>query len=285
MAVITEKKIAVLSNPLAGVGKAVTLGFRIQELLQQRQVRFETFRDHWPEKLDGFTHVFLSGGDGTMNYFVNQYPDCRIPITLFNGGTGNDLHWALYGKMTTEAQVEHALDADPRPLDAGSCNGKLFMNGLGIGFEGQIARDLTGKKKAPGKISFMRSVLKNILFYRSNVYTISMNGKDIREKCLFISIMNGKRAGGGFYISPESVITDGKLDVIRIGKITPVMRLRYLPVIEKGKHLSLPFVHPGRADSITIGSEQEIRYHLDGEYHSATHLQIECLPAKFLFHY
>lgn len=285
MTVLTERKVAILCYALAGVGRSVTLGTKLQELLQQHQVRHEFFLDCWPASFDGFSDIFISGGDGTVNYFINHYPDCKVPITLFNGGTGNDFHWTLYGDSSMEARVEKALHTDARAVDAGRCNDKLFMNGLGLGFEGQVAFDLNGKKKAPGKISFMRAVLRNILFYRSRQYRFTFGMQSIQTRGLLIAVMNGKRSGGGFHISPGSDINDGLLHLIRVDPLAPWKRLIYLPSIEKGKHLSLPFVHEDKVQSLQISSERDIHYHLDGECYTAKELRVDCLPGKFLFRY
>lgn len=285
MAVISDRKIAILCNPLAGVGRSLTLGAQLEGLLQQRQIPHQLYRETWPANFEGYTDIFISGGDGTVNYFINHYPDCKEPITLFNGGTGNDFHWTLYRDSGTEARLEKALHADARPVDAGRCNGKLFMNGLGLGFEGQVAFDLNGKKKAPGKISFMRAVLRNILFYRSRMYTIQIGTRQMQTRGLLMAVMNGIRSGGGFHMSPGSDITDGLLNFVRVDPLMPLKRIKYLPSIEKGKHLSLPFVHADRLQSVRISSDREIRFHLDGECHCALSLQIECLPGQFFFRY
>jgi diacylglycerol kinase family enzyme len=97
--------------------------------------------------------------------------------------------------------------------------------------------------------------------------------------------MNGHRAGGGFHIAPSSAIDDGLLDVIMVEKLHPFQRLRWLPVIEKGKHLELPFIKHFRTRKLIITSEQPMDTHLDGEYYSAKRLEIEVLPAKYLFRY
>ena len=65
--------------------------------LQALGLAFVAFENHWPPSLEGFDEVFLFGGDGTLNYFINHYgvPD-QVVLTLFPGGTGNDLHWKLF---------------------------------------------------------------------------------------------------------------------------------------------------------------------------------------------
>ena len=102
---------------------------------------------------------------------------------------------------------------------------------------------------------------------------------------LLISVMNGHRAGGGFHIAHSSAIDDGLLDVVIVDKLNPLLRLRWLPVIEKGKHLELPFIKHFRTKRLIITSEELMETHLDGEYYSAKRLEIELLPAKYLFRY
>lgn len=98
---------------------------------------------------EGFTLVWIVGGDGTLNQFVNRYPDIAIPLGIFNGGTGNDFHWLLYGETTLEAQLDAMLLARPVPIDLGTFNDRFFINGIGIGFEGEVARSLTGSVNDP----------------------------------------------------------------------------------------------------------------------------------------
>jgi YegS/Rv2252/BmrU family lipid kinase len=280
-----EKHIAIACNPLAGTGRAVELAEKIATALREKKLRFTLFDQSWPVDFTGFTDVFIVGGDGTLNYFINHYPDTKLPLTVFNGGTGNDVHWYLYGNKTPEEQIETALTAAAKPVDAGRCNDRLFINGAGIGFEGEVAKSLTGKKKLPGKTSFLITILKKIFSYRSAWYRMKSDGADLSGRKLMIDVSNGSRAGGGFHVAPESKIDDGLFDVIVIEPMNPLQRLSRLPVIEKGKHLHLPFVKHFRAGEITIESDVSIQSHLDGEYYTAKRMEIEILPGKFLFRY
>ena len=179
-----------------------------------------------------------------------------------------------------------ALAASPKPVDAGKCNDKYFINGVGIGFEGAVAKSLTGKKKTkPGKAAFMGTILQKVFFYSSKKYKTFSDEYKAESESLLISVMNGHRAGGGFHIAPASAIDDGLLDVVIVDKLHPLQRLRWLPVIEKGKHLGLSFIKHFRTKKIVITSEKPMDAHLDGEYYSAKRLEIEMLPGKYLFRY
>ncbi len=276
--------IAIVENPLAGVGRAVTMARRLSDSLKDRNIPHQLFEENWPADFDGFSDVWIVGGDGTLNFFVNKYPQQKLPMVVWNGGTGNDFHWLLYGKLTYEEQMEIALSASPKPYDIGRCNEKYFLNGIGIGFEGAVAQSVHGKKKLPGKTSFLIAVLKKIFAYSSSSYRLTSAETGLKEgRNLLISIMNGRRAGGGFHIAPASAADDGLLDVVAVDQLHPFLRLRYLPVIEKGKHLHLPFVHHFTTKKIRIESGSVILAHADGEPFSADTLEIEVLPGQYSF--
>jgi len=280
------KNISIVCNRLAGGGRSIALGKRISKELQSRNIHNTLFSSEWPSDFSGYTDVWIVGGDGTLNYFFNKYPGIKIPLVIFKGGTGNDVHAVLYKDKTFEEQLETALTANPKPVDAGRCNEKYFINGVGIGFEGAVAKSLTGKKKKKsGKAAFMGTILRKVFFYTSKKYKAVSDEYNMEGQRLLISVMNGHRAGGGFHIAPTSAIDDGLLDVVLVDKLHPFQRLRWLPVIEKGKHLDLPFIKHFRTKKLIITSEESMDAHLDGEYYSANRLEIEMLPSKYLFRY
>lgn len=283
---LLEKNIAILCNPHAGSGRAVALADKIVTTLDGKQISHYVFKKNWPADLNEFTDIWIVGGDGTLNFFVNHYAEIKLPLVIFNGGTGNDFHWLLYGKKSFEGQLQLALSATPKPIDLGKCNEKFFINGIGVGFEGEVARSLTGKKKKAGKASFMAMILKKIFSYRSTSYRITIDDKPIAsKKYLIVDVSNGCRAGGGFYIAPDAKADDGLLDIVMIDALTPLQRLRWLPVIEKGKHLGLSFIHHSKAKKVIIESDSIIQSHLDGEYYEARKLDIEILPGRLSFRY
>ena len=280
-----DKKIALVCNSLAGVGKAILLAEKIAALLANKKINYVIFKDHWPADFNSFTDIFIVGGDGTLNYFNNQYPHISLPLVIFNGGTGNDFHWLLYGNQTLDQQLAIALNDSPKPIDMAKCNGRYFINGLGLGFEGEVAKALVGKKKYSGKISFLITILKKIFTYRSKNYVIKSSESFVQGKKLLVDISNGARSGGGFHVAPEAKANDGLLDIIIANPINALQRLWYLPVIEKGKHLKLSIIQHFRTSEITIESDQIIQYHLDGEYFEDEKLIIQLLPAKLSFRY
>ena len=98
-----------------------------------------------------------------------------------------------------------------------------------------------------------------------------------------ISVANGIRYGGGFQVAPKAILTDGLLDINIVGRISPIRRMKYLPVIEKGEHLDLDFIKYRQTERIIIHSPFKLHAHLDGEYFQADRFDIDVLPKRFSF--
>ncbi|MBC7851422.1 MAG: YegS/Rv2252/BmrU family lipid kinase [Chitinophagaceae bacterium] len=277
--------IAILVNPLAGSGRSIKLADDITRLLRDRAVAFVVFKENWPSMFDGFTDIWIVGGDGTLNYFINHYPFPSIPLAVFPGGSGNDFQFMLYGNQTIIEMIYTIFQSTPKKVDAGICNGQYFLNSAGAGFDGKVVHTIRGKNKSKGKGSFFRAVLSNIFTYKEREYTITDGDKTWSGKFLIVSIMNSRRAGGGFYIAPKASISDGKFDITLIDKLNIFKRVRYLPVIERGKHEGLPFIRQFLSAAITIESDDEMDTQLDGEYYSFKKMEIRTLPGVLTFRY
>jgi diacylglycerol kinase (ATP) len=280
-----EKYIALACNPTRENEKALRMTNSIEILLSGMDIPHKVFASAWPSDFNEFTEVWIIGGDGTVNWFVNQYPAIQLPLAIFAGGSGNDFHWLLYGDLSIEQQAEKILEGTPQMVDAGNCNGKLFMNGVGIGFDGAIVHDLLGKKKLGGKASYLLSILKQIVGYHEKPCVLQMPSETVSEDCFMISVANGRRYGGGFQVTPEASFNDGLLDINIVGKISPFKRIKYLSVIERGEHLNLDFIKYRQTDRIIIHSSTSLHAHMDGEYLYESYFDIEILPGRFSFIY
>jgi diacylglycerol kinase (ATP) len=285
LCIIMKKNIALLCNPTAANGKSLKLAQQLLQMLETRQMDCTLFTTGWPLHLSGFTEAWLVGGDGTLNYALNHYAGAAIPFALFKGGTGNDFAWKLYGNCTVEEQFERVLQATPKAVDAALCNATYFINGVGIGFDGEVLRSMGAIRWLGGHIGYLLVVMKKILSFREKKFRIS-TGNAIREKkFLLVMVSNSSRTGGGFHVSPQASITDGLLNLVLCDPLPVLKRFRWLPVIEKGKHLSLPFIHHETLQAVTIECTEPTYAQLDGELICEQVFTITILPGRFLFCY
>jgi YegS/Rv2252/BmrU family lipid kinase len=275
--------IVILVNSKSGGGKGLKLFKKIELLIQQRNITYEFYVDNWIENIDNYKAVWVIGGDGTLNYFINKYRNINIPIALFKGGTGNDFAWKLYGNISLEKQIEIVVQNNVKLVDAGLCNDRLFLNGVGIGFDGEILKNMQSIRWLGGHLGYLLIVFVKIFSFKEHRFKVTMSDKTIEEKLFLMSVFNSSRTGGGFYIAPKALIDDGLLDVVQCKPLTILKRLKNLPVIEKGKHLHLPFIKHTTHQKIMVECEQELPAQIDGELYFARHYLIEVMPAKFQF--
>ena len=281
------KNVAILANTTAGKGKSKQISVWLQEQLINLNKLSTIYDLEWPSDADlnQYSDAWVIGGDGTINYFINKYPNCKIPITLFCGGTGNDFAWKLYGDVKIEQQLATILTATPKPIDAAKVNGKLYINCLGVGFDGEILQSMKSIRFIGGHYGYLLAVIFKIFFFKEQKIQIQIGEEIWNEKFLLALIVNSSRAGGGFFIAPPAALNDGLLNMVLSKKISILKRLWYLPVIQKGKHLHLPFIIHRLVEKITIKCEKELPIQVDGELLYAKDIQIEVLPSQFLFRY
>ncbi len=277
--------IGIFVNTTAGKGKALTISRLLNTHLTQKNIQFIIYKDEWPIDTNTITEAWIVGGDGTVNYFLNKYPAVKMAISIFNGGTGNDFYWKLYGKMSFEQHIELILNATPKKVDAAICNNKIFINSVGIGFDGEVLKSMKSIRWLGGHLGYLLLVIKKIVSFKEFIFSVHSSTLNINQKFLLLNIANSIRTGGGFYISPLADITDGELNVVLCNPLSVLQRLRYLPVIEKGKHLGLSFITHYLTQQITIQTQQNVFAQLDGELIEGNKFEIKILKAQFNFKY
>ncbi len=259
---------------------------QVTELLTANNISFEVYVEDWPQDFDEHTDIFLVGGDGTLNYFINKYPHNTRPLSIFKGGSGNDFCWKLYGNLSVKEYFERIMYCQPRKVDAGICNGNYFANGVGIGFDGAIVKGMKQRRLfSAGHVAYYIAVIRSLLFYLEKRMEIFLAGHVIEGRFFMISIANGERYGGGFIVAPGAEINDGKLDVVTIERIDPIRRMIHLPKLSSGTHMLLPVVKKYQCGEVEVRSEKLLTAHFDGELLESRKIMVRILPGHLWIRY
>jgi len=237
----------------------------------------------------GFTHIIAIGGDGTLNEMARiliDYPQCTMG--LIPAGTGNDFA-QIPGLAVPFKQKDWDIffEANTHFIDVGRCNGNYFFNGMGLGFDAQVASenyDDSGKLKE-SRGNYIWHILKNLLFFKAQKMMLTTNGEK-KEKVYFLNtIANGRRFAGDFFLTPKAFADDGLLDICMTDKLNLFQRLSILLKVPKGEHLSHPKVHYYQTKKLIIELDYKAAYHLDGELFFDNKFEIDILPRKINFIY
>lgn len=267
-----RKQVAFLINPL----KRAQLQSYVSWVRLRVDFPLIVFDEEWPNSLHDYDEVWVMGGDGTYNFFVNRYSDCRIPIALFKGGTGNDFYWQLYGKVSREMHLNVVLAGRYEHVDAGQVNSKIFLNGVGIGIEGEVLAAMDAIRWIGGALGYYLAAIPAL--FRFKEYQIR-SGKSV----FLCMVFNSARAGGGFLFFPMADVQDGQLDMLICDPLPVWKRLFYMPIIQSGGHVKLPFIQFSKLSSERISCNRTLRAQVDGEVLESDIFEFSVLPAKFKF--
>ena len=243
----------------------------------------QLFHEEWPSDLQNFDEVWVMGGDGTFNYFVNKYPDCSIPIGLFEGGTGNDFYWKIFGKISREEHLDQILNGQTASLDAGQVNQMIFLNGVGIGIEGDVLKSMKAIRFIGGALGYYLAAIPQLFKFKSYIISFERAGKIFSKKVFLCMVFNSSRAGGGFHFFPMASIQDGALNMMLCNPIAIIKRLYYMPLIQKGKHVNYPFLEFSTIQSTRIHCNRVLIAQVDGEILESDIFDFKILPAKFKY--
>jgi YegS/Rv2252/BmrU family lipid kinase len=239
---------------------------------------------------EGYEIVIAAGGDGTVNEVLNGLVLARrieiggvvgtlgiIPI-----GTGNDFAETSGIPKSLPEVSRHLALRRTRLIDIARVNDRFFSNECGVGFGAQVAIEAQRLKRLRRFLVYLVAVFKALFRYRQPTMTLAWDGGQVTQRILMVSAGNGRRAGGGFYLTPEARLDDGLLDYMYADALSRPAILRLLPKAMKGTHIYDPAAHLGRTTRLVITSATPLPVHCDGEILAVgtQEVDIEVLPAR-----
>ncbi len=292
MEVHQKKEWAFIVNPIAGNGFAKKYIDTIEEMLKIINIDAELvitkykghareLAEHYSDK--GFKYIIGVGGDGTLNEIAHALIHKKeVIFGAIPAGTGNDFIQVLgFPGRFDEDHWRLFFEANTIPMDVGSCNGLTFINGMGLGFDAQVAAENytePARVKKGGKHKYIWHILKTLLFYKEKRMRVLSNGSDSETSCFINTIANGRRFAGGFFLTPKAIANDGLLEVCSIKELTLLQRLRILLQVPKGTHIYDKKVHYYQTDKIILEFSNQVPFHLDGELYFSSRFEVSVIP-------
>ncbi len=211
--------------------------------------------------------VCVFGGDGTVSEVVNGLMPRPVPLVVVPTGSGNDFA-SLVACPRSPDELARVLEQGVGVLfDVLDCGDRYCANSIGIGFEAVVTYHSLSIRNMRGLPLYLTAVMKALAQYESNHYTLVFDGeRKIEGEYLLVSIGNGVRAGGGFYLNPGAFPDDGRLDVCIAERMPRLRMLTILPSSIKGKHVGKRGVSVHTGARLRVSAERPFPIHIDGEY-------------------
>ena len=299
-------KYFVIVNPTSGRGLGEKSIPQIETFLKENNFDFTLIRTegvwHAAELAenaarDGFDVIVCASGDGTVNEAINGIMRAKkaghnsVAFTVLGIGTGNDFAGGT-GIPTNLTDGLKALKEDKRKkIDLGLVkggdypDGRYFGNGIGVGFDAAVGNEAIKVRWTRGLLAYLIGVVKTVFLYYNpaQVEIVLDDNETIKQTSLMISVMNGKRMGGGFQMAPNSKADDGLFDLCIAETASKGRSLAMIPHFISGTQATLPEIQMKQARKVLIKSlDLTFPAHADGEFIclNGSELTLELLPQE-----
>ncbi len=215
-------KITLLSNPIAGKGRASAAAQTLQALLREQghAVRLAhtnpTPRDEGPGEPERSDLLVVLGGDGSVRLASETAVRTETPLYVIPLGTEN-LFARELGMGRSGGQLLDALRRfEVRHLDVGKVDGRNFLLMTSLGFDACVVCDLADRRGgAINHLSYVRPLLRQLWRWRPPQLTLDVDGERVvAGRTGFLVIANSRQYAVRLDPALRASMTDGLLDVV-----------------------------------------------------------------------
>ena len=276
-------------NPASGRGTAEQRVPLLKEAFDALGLSFDLVRTEGPMHAaelsqkgaaDGYDVVVAVGGDGTANEVINGLMRAQeaaagpIPaMGVLCVGRGNDFAFGAGIPIDLQEGCRDLAAGRRTRIDIGRVagglfpDGRFFGNGVGVGFDAVVGFEALKMKRLHGFASYVVAALKTIfLYFRAPLVRLEIDGQSQTQRALMVSIMNGRRMGGGFMMAPSGRNDDGLFDLCIAREVSRPGILALIPRFMQGTQATHPAITTARARTVRVTAlEGALPAHADGE--------------------
>ena len=211
--------------------------------------------------------VVAVGGDGTIQEVAAACSGTGRVMGVLPVGSGNDYVKALGVGTRLGPALEVLVGGRVLSVDAGEVNGTFFDNGLGIGFDAEVAEGVTEAPRFLGGFGgYLWSVARLLRGFECHDATLVLDGeKSVRARTILVAAALGTTYGARFRLAPEASLDDGLFDVVWSEEVSRSELVRLIPLALNGRLHDHPKIHLARARTLEVEMAETIPAHVDGE--------------------
>ncbi|HET7012079.1 MAG TPA: diacylglycerol kinase family protein [Anaerolineales bacterium] len=291
----------ILHNPAAGRLPAGMFLGKAREALERNGWSIQTAASSDASELkllaeravaDGSHAVFVAGGDGSVGLVASALVDSPTALAVLPSGTANvwaaelgltNLAWAPWAAL--ERAAERLALGEPRLVDVGQANGRVFLLWAGTGLDARVVAALeprTRLMKLVPTALYLAEVLRSTAGWDGLELEVEAEGQRWQGRFIVAVASNIRRyAGGLLELAPDALVDDGLLDFWLIGGRTAGDVVVRIAQMLARAHVDAPGVVHFQSNRATFHCEQSLHLHVDGEpLEVGPHLEIEILPRR-----
>jgi diacylglycerol kinase (ATP) len=302
------RRYLLILNPISGRGLGGRCLPQIEAEFKKYKLEYDLVKTERPwhaaelteqAARQGYEVVVVASGDGTANEALNGLMRARkagfdkTTMGQIAVGTGNDFAFGMGIPAGVEEGCKLLAENYRRRMDVGIVKGgdypegRYFGNGVGIGFDAETGFVAAKIRWMRGLLLYLVAALETIfIYYKAPTVLLKYDDHEMTLSSLMISIMNGKRMGGGFFFAPNGDPGDGHFDLCIAHAVSQLRIFQLIPYFMKGTQATQKEVSVGQARKVTVEAQRgTLPVHCDGETVcvQGSRIEVELLPAQIEF--
>ena len=271
-------KLLLIYNPKAGRG---TFGAQLNEaliILRDGGYRVEVYPTRESgdamvramEVEDDIDVVCCAGGDGTLNEVINglMRTDRPIPLGYLPVGSTNDFAASIGLDTDIVRSAKVIVERRTQPVDIGAFNEDYFSYVAAFGAFTNVAYDTDQNlKNIFGHAAYILNGITSLSSVKAYPVRLRFGDTETEGRFLYGMVTNSVSVGGIKNITGKYVeLADGKFEVTMIREPKTIFDLQEIAAALLGGNENSEFLLTGKADEITVESDEPLAWTLDGEF-------------------
>jgi diacylglycerol kinase family enzyme len=160
--------------------------------------------------------VVAGGGDGTISGVAAVLAGSTVALGVLPLGTLNHFAKDLGMPLDVEAAVERIVNGQPKRVDVGEVNGRVFINNASLGLYPDIVHDRERQRKRLGRGKWPALAWASVVALRRFPFMsvrLSVDGSTRPRRTPFVFIGNNAYVMQGFAIGERTAIDSGRLSL------------------------------------------------------------------------
>lgn len=219
---------------------------------------------------ESFDIAVCCGGDGTLNEMCDALyrHEKQCLVGYIPCGTTNDFANSLGIPLDIKKAAEAIVKGSVQQRDLGLFNDRVFVYTASFGLFAEASINAPQEAKNTfGSIAYLIEGLKDITNVKGYKAKITIDDEVVEDSFIYGGISNSTSIGGILHFDEADVdYNDGKLEVFLIHNPKNILELNDIIINLLNGTFNSKYITLKHAEKITIESESNIIYTLDGEY-------------------
>jgi len=284
---VPNREIALLTNPVAGKGRAAKVRGRALDRFRREGVAVRDLRGRDAAEAlelaracvaDGIDTLVVCGGDGTVHLAIQALAGTTTRLGIIPAGTGNDVaRYFDLPRKDPDAAVGRVLAGRARTVDLARSGTQYFVTVLAAGFDAVVNERANRMTWPRGQMRYHLATLAELRVFEPLPYVLQLDDREVSLEAMLVAVGNGPSFGGGLRITEGAILDDGFLDVVIIKPISKPDLVRTYPRLFTGTHVRHPQYEHHLVRSVTVAAPGIVSY-ADGERFGPLPLTVVCAP-------